>query len=986
MKKITLKMLKLSFVSVLSVLATMMLILAILILFKVHLPINNLVRHYISTHVDGVELKLEYATLSLDYDNKSLAFNLFNINLHDSKNRYNDIVINKLKIDVHPLRAIFSKKSPPITLVLDCNEAGNMTYIPNAEHGIDSGDILIIKDKAVEYINKMLDLQFYNIAVELLHIPTTMTYASLDKLRFFLYRDKSGVVTPTIIAKAIFTVKNEQIKIFANINKDKDDINIKLAAKSIDISSFYNDVLKGSVGIEASTILNNGASYPSFAFKAVSDVVKIYKPEIFDAAASFYDVLIEGDYNTYNKTAIFDQIKAKFDKLELKFDGNISPNRLEFSGCNPERKAISYNALIHFWPKIWSAKAKSWIVNNIDHGDIEVSEVKLYADIKNGVINDLQSDTKLALNNVVFHDKVRNLLVKDIDADMEVWNEKLAIKINNGSINNNIVSGDVKIDAFSAPITTVNVMLKVSGAITDFLQALPSTHVDSAKILEKFSNLNGFVNSNIKIYTELGKNSKDLSLSMTGKVSDASLEGSDGKYIIFTKSMDIEYKNDNLNIKGYANINNYENTFLNCTKDIMHDAPIACGVTASFTAAELKAIGYDVANIMKGKIDIIANIAPENKVDISTVKLDLVNAEIYIPYLGINKPVGDAAQLVLSNIASPEKRYDLTIGNIKSIGTINTKNGAILGVSSKNTSIDKQKFSFMVNIKNKAKSIEVSILNGILNVTDILTHSLSGRKFYEDGKGANAIYSVLLKSSVDSIVSNGIIIHKPGLELLYDGIIKKFVVSGNFDGTKAINVFYDKNILKINSEDAGSFFTALGFGSKVSGGIFSINGQATGNGDIIGGVELKEFYAHKSTLLSKILALASITSRAFGGIKDLFDTRGLFFKKLVASYIYNGNELIVKEGRLRGNVLSMTADGNVNLKNGNVDIKGLAIPENLVNSIAKMIPLFNIPFGKDKGLIAVNYKMVGNIRDEISINVNPLSILTPGFLKHIFQF
>ena len=76
----------------------------------------------------------------------------------------------------------------------------------------------------------------------------------------------------------------------------------------------------------------------------------------------------------------------------------------------------------------------------------------------------------------------------------------------------------------------------------------------------------------------------------------------------------------------------------------------------------------------------------------------------------------------------------------------------------------------------------------------------------------------------------------------------------------------------------------------------------------------------------------------------------------------------------------------MDLKNDMVDIKGNLIPENIINSAIKKIPIIsNVLGGKDKkGAIATTYSIKGTI-DNMSANVNPLSILAPNFLLDIID-
>jgi hypothetical protein len=69
-----------------------------------------------------------------------------------------------------------------------------------------------------------------------------------------------------------------------------------------------------------------------------------------------------------------------------------------------------------------------------------------------------------------------------------------------------------------------------------------------------------------------------------------------------------------------------------------------------------------------------------------------------------------------------------------------------------------------------------------------------------------------------------------------------------------------------------------------------------------------------------------------------------------------------------------------------VDIYGTIVPAYAINSVLGRIPVLGkLLTGGEKGggVFAANYSMSGSI-DEPKILVNPLSALTPGFLRKVF--
>jgi hypothetical protein len=94
----------------------------------------------------------------------------------------------------------------------------------------------------------------------------------------------------------------------------------------------------------------------------------------------------------------------------------------------------------------------------------------------------------------------------------------------------------------------------------------------------------------------------------------------------------------------------------------------------------------------------------------------------------------------------------------------------------------------------------------------------------------------------------------------------------------------------------------------------------------------------------------------------------------------------LKQLRLHGGSLGLTATGTVNIKASTVDLKGTIIPFYGLNTLLSHVPLLGtlLSGGKGEGLIAMRYHLSGQLANP-DVAVNPASVLTPGFLRGIFN-
>ncbi|HEY1876515.1 MAG TPA: hypothetical protein VGG66_03560, partial [Rhizomicrobium sp.] len=87
-----------------------------------------------------------------------------------------------------------------------------------------------------------------------------------------------------------------------------------------------------------------------------------------------------------------------------------------------------------------------------------------------------------------------------------------------------------------------------------------------------------------------------------------------------------------------------------------------------------------------------------------------------------------------------------------------------------------------------------------------------------------------------------------------------------------------------------------------------------------------------------------------------------------------------------GRAVGASADGYIDRPHGTLALKGSLIPAYELNSVLSNIPLLgNILASKQgEGIFGVTYSATGNM-EQPNISTNPLSILTPGILRRIFQ-
>lgn len=184
-----------------------------------------------------------------------------------------------------------------------------------------------------------------------------------------------------------------------------------------------------------------------------------------------------------------------------------------------------------------------------------------------------------------------------------------------------------------------------------------------------------------------------------------------------------------------------------------------------------------------------------------------------------------------------------------------------------------------------------------------------------------------------------------------------------------------------NASEAAFAFLGL---DNITGGRLQINAQMPPvgvQGALNGVADVEDFKLVDAPILAQMLSIASLS-----GIFDALGGEGLRFKEFVVPFSLEQGALNIRNARVSGPSLGMTGHGEILFKDQILDLDGTLVPAYTANSLLGDIPVIGDIFvgKKGEGIFALSYTVKGTF-DKTQIAVNPLSALTPGFLRGIFR-
>lgn len=189
--------------------------------------------------------------------------------------------------------------------------------------------------------------------------------------------------------------------------------------------------------------------------------------------------------------------------------------------------------------------------------------------------------------------------------------------------------------------------------------------------------------------------------------------------------------------------------------------------------------------------------------------------------------------------------------------------------------------------------------------------------------------------------------------------------------------------LTLDASDAGAALRALDVTDRVRGGVLRVRGSTSGAGPqavIEGGVVMDDYTVVDAPGLARILNAMSVT-----GLAELLSGQGISFGNLTGSFHKQGDKLRLWDMRTAGGALGLTLEGDINLAKDTARLNGTIVPIYGVNRILGQIPLLGdlLSGGPGQGLFAATWTVEGPLADP-AVSVNPLALLTPGFLRNLF--
>ncbi|MGE3141696.1 MAG: AsmA-like C-terminal region-containing protein [Hyphomonadaceae bacterium] len=425
-------------------------------------------------------------------------------------------------------------------------------------------------------------------------------------------------------------------------------------------------------------------------------------------------------------------------------------------------------------------------------------------------------------------------------------------------------------------------------------------------------------------------------------------------------------------------------------------------ISGQFDAADLAALGYPANLIARGRVGV--TVSGEGRgfnVDSAAVQVDLRNANAFLPRNFWTKRAGLPALARFNVSRTPEHGYALTNIDVTGAGGLSVagqvrlfQDGRVRDGDISRFAVDGRADLAAAIQRGRDGALEIAARGPLLDGAPFLDAEEPEIAAVAPRAGAPAPRPAPMRFAIraDRLkLRGGAALANASVDLTLVGpAVQTLIVNGQAPAGKrfalALGPRADDPQGRINfsTEDAGFAWTALTGADNIIGGAARAAGTWRMGPPSVAQVDLvmSDFRVVRVAPMAQLLgSVGSLT-----GLVEMLNGDGIRFTSLEAPVTMNGNRLEIGQSHMSGPSLGFTASGDYDMRADNLDIDGVVVPSYGVNSLVSNIPILGnlLASRRGEGVIGMTYAVNGPAAAP-RVGVNPLSALTPGILRRIFE-
>ncbi len=663
-----------------------------------------------------------------------------------------------------------------------------------------------------------------------------------------------------------------------------------------------------------------------------------------------------------------------------------------------------------YWPPGVSNDARDWVTTYLTDGVVSKATATLKftpEELNAEETPEGMLDADIAVTGATVGFLPGFDVVKGVDGNVKITARSLDIQASSGDFmrGTKLKAAHLRIPDFTASGIPMEFSLTLDATAPDVAEMIGPTRLDLASALKLdpaviTGKADGVVNFSLPLYSrEWPEDKPYVTYDVTATLDNVSQHSVLGKWDIAGMNGELSVNNEKLLLETTTDLQDVS-VELDIEREFAGKKTTRYTLVGDIPHQSMPRFGFTIPDEIEGMLGVNATVLETDASSVTTAKVGLSNATIKIDELNYYKMAGVPATITLKQEARgdqnmvPDFRYVSGGDSMTGSYTQDKKTGDFIDLNMSRIRLSANDFALRYKTGEAGRKL-ITLSGAVLDLSEPedIAEGAKSQENPEAKKDENPLDS-LLNSRIELNLAQLRMTKKHGFSSV-QGVIDCGPVRCQYvklDALTAAGSPFNAAIASENgirtmtmrSDDAGGVIHAFDISDHVIGGVLDYKGtfdDSATQSVLKGRLLITDFRVVKGPILAKLLSLASLT-----GFLDTLSGNGIAFTKLSADAIFSGTTLQVKKGKAYGSSIGITVKGKIKPFMGTVDLEGTVVPAYAANSVIGKIPLLGtlLTGGEGEGFIAANYSMEGS-GDDPDVMVNPLSLLTPGFLRNLFD-
>ncbi len=398
---------------------------------------------------------------------------------------------------------------------------------------------------------------------------------------------------------------------------------------------------------------------------------------------------------------------------------------------------------------------------------------------------------------------------------------------------------------------------------------------------------------------------------------------------------------------------------------------------------------------MDGTVDITTVLVGKgSRISQGTVEGDLRNASFAFPIMEWKKPVGVPGTLNMEISSLPggllPGKMSVSMPDLVTSGRLSfTPEGDFAAIELPRLQLGETDIAFVLH-KPREGPLDIKVSGKKADIRPFLEGDDEDKDKKKSEEEEESTFAATVGLDVDeSILPKGVPIRDMDAVVAIErGEVIDAQITGILKSGKSMSVDYQltgaKPGVDIVTDDAGELLRTLGLLNGVTGGSLNISGAIKGprgKRHTVGTISARDFRVKDSPIMAQMLTIGSLS-----GLRDILTGDGIGFARFDSGFDLGEGALHLKDAKVFGSQLGIRVSGRVYDDMTKLDLEGTLAPAYTLNTVLDYVPIVGqiLSGGENEGLIAIRFGVRGTT-EKPDVTVNPLSALTPGFLRNMFN-